>query len=237
VPSNEAVGADRRATSSSRPGLSGRRPLNRRRQPDLTMPSHTAESLFKQNIQSAEDCRALYDGMKTLQTQLQIHWILRAGVVFVVSALDTYFHDKIKYRVGKYSLANLPPALAKFEIPISDLTKWESAERKGNVLRNWITESLSVKPLQRREAIADAMKLAGINDVWSTIEPDKEQRQKLFDEFDALVRRRNQIAHEGDRQHSRRSGKRLHPIDRKLLDDAITFATNLVAKVEVAFPG
>jgi hypothetical protein len=164
------------------------------------MPSHSAESLFNQNIQSAEDCRALYQGMKTLQTQLQIHWVLRAGIVFVVSAMDTYFHDKIKYRVGKYSLANLPPALAKFEIPIADLTKWEEAERRGNVLRNWVTESLSVRPLQRREAIAEALKLAGINDVWSTIEPDKTKRQEMLDQIDALVQRRNQIAHEGEKE-------------------------------------
>lgn len=201
------------------------------------MAGHTAQSLFDQNIQSADDCRALYDGMKTLQTGLQITWVLRAGIVFVVSALDTYFHDKVKYRVGKYSLENLPPALARFEIPIGDLTKWDGAERKGNVLRNWITDSLAVRPLQRREAIADALKLAGVNDLWSTIEPNKTTRDQLLEQLDGLIRRRNQIAHEGDRQQSRRSGKKLHPIDRQLLIDAIDFSKALVKKVEVAFPG
>jgi hypothetical protein len=201
------------------------------------MVGHTAQSLFDQNIQSADDCRALYDGMKTLQTGLQITWVLRAGIVFVVSALDTYFHDKVKYRVGKYSLENLPPALARFEIPIGDLTKWDGAERKGNVLRNWITDSLAVRPLQRREAIADALKLAGVNDLWSTIEPNKTTRDQLLEQLDGLIRRRNQIAHEGDRQQSRRSGKKLHAIDRQLLIDAIDFSKALVKKVEVAFPG
>ena len=81
----------------------------------------------------------------------------------------------------------LPPALANFEVPIADLAAWQSATRKGNVLRNWVTESLSVTPLQRRDAIADALKLAGITDFWCTIEPDKKKRQSFFDEFDALV--------------------------------------------------
>lgn len=200
------------------------------------MPSHSAKSLFEQNIKSAEDCLALFDGMATLKTSLQIAWVLRAGVVFVVSALDTYFHDKIKYRVGKYSLENLPPALARFEIPVGDLTKWESAERKGNVLRNWVTEALSVRPLQKRDAIAEALKLAGILDLWPTIEPNKTRRDEMLSRLDALVRRRNQIAHEGDRQQSRHSGKKLHAISRDYLADGIGLAHALVDKIEVAFP-
>jgi hypothetical protein len=200
------------------------------------MPGHTAHTLFAKNIQSAEDCLSLYDGVKGLKTQLEIDWILRAGIVFVVSALDTYFHDKVKYRVGRYSLANLPPPLARFEIPLSDLTKWDEAQRKGNVLRNWVTDHLGTRPLQSPFAIADALKLAGITALWDTIEPNKAHREALLGALNDLVKRRNQIAHEGDREQSRRSGKKLRVIQRSLLIDAVTFATDLVSKVEVAFP-
>jgi hypothetical protein len=92
------------------------------------MASHSAKSLFDQNINSATECLSLYDGVKALRASLEIEWILRAGIVFAVSALDTYFHDKLKYRIGQYDLANLPPALAKFEIPIRELTTWEDAQ-------------------------------------------------------------------------------------------------------------
>ena len=180
------------------------------------MASHSAHSLFEKNVESASDCLALYDGVKQLKTRLQIDWVLRAGIVFVVSAIDTYFHDKVKYRVGKYSLENLPPALAKFEVPLVDLTKWDEARRKGNVLRNWVTEHLAGRPLQSRKAIADALKLGNIAALWDTIEPDKTHRKALLGRFDRLVKRRNQIAHEGDREQSRRSGKKLRPIDRQL---------------------
>ncbi|MBM3493822.1 MAG: hypothetical protein FJX72_05805 [Armatimonadetes bacterium] len=200
------------------------------------MPVHSARSLFDTNIKSASDCLTLYDGVSALRTRLVVSWVLRAGVVFVVSALDTYFHDKIKYRVGQYSLANLPPALAKFEVPVSDLTKWDKAERKGNVLRNWVTEDLGTRPLQSPTAIAEALKLCGVTALWDTIEPNKQQRVQLLEQLNALVKRRNQIAHEGDRETSRRSGKRLRTIERKYLEDSIAFAKTLVDKIETAFP-
>src|SRR5712692_2140068 len=129
-------------------------------------------------MESATHCLNLFDGVEKLKPKgVDLTWILRAGVVFVVSALDTYFHDKIKYRVGKYSLTNLPPALAKFEITIANISAWDEAERKGNVLRNWVTEELSTIPLQSPERIAETLKLGGIDGVWATIEPDNYARK------------------------------------------------------------
>ena len=200
------------------------------------MPAHTAKSLFDLNIESAKDSLRLFDGLYKLKPEPNIHWLLRAAVVFAVSALDTYFHDKIKYRVGRFSLNALPVQLQKFEIPIRELTTWDEAQRKGNVLRNWVMDELAVRPLQSPTAIAEALKLAGIESVWDRIEPNKSHRDKLLVDFNNLVRRRNQISHEGDRQQSRRSGKRLRPIKRKVVADWIDYVEDLVAKVEVAFP-
>lgn len=200
------------------------------------MPTHSAKSLFDQNIKSAKECLKLYRGVRALHTTLKITWVLRAGIVFVVSALDRYFHDKVKYRVGRYGLDELPPALARFEIPLSDLARWASAERPGNVLRNWVTDGLAKRPLQNREAIAEALKLAGITDLWPSVERDEVQRKKLLDDLAKLVKRRNQIAHEGDMATSRASGKRLRPISEEDLENAIAFVSDLIEKVEGAFP-
>jgi len=201
------------------------------------MPSHSAKSLFEQNIQSARDCLALFDGIEKLKpANVNLDWILRAGVVFAVSAIDTYFHDKVRYRVGRYSLANLPPALARFEVEIAELTVWDEATRKGNVLRNWVVDHLSARPLQSRKAITDALRLAGIQAVWDTIEPDQKKRDVFLREFDSLIRRRNQISHEGDRMTSRRSGKKLRQIGRDEVQKWIEYSIELVSRVEVAFP-
>ena len=200
------------------------------------MPAHTAKSLFDQNIKSAEDCLALYDAIEELKPRdLEIKWMLRASVVFIVSALDSYFHDKIRYSVGRIRLPQAPQALLKFEITVSDLQTWSKAHRKGNVLRNLVTKHFATRPLQSRTAIADALKLIGIDSFWDKIEPDKPKKERLLKNLDTLVNRRNKITHEGDRLTSRRSGKKLRGISRKGVVASISFAKDLVNKVEQVF--
>ena len=200
------------------------------------MPTHTAKTLFDLNIQSSEEMIKLYDGIEKLGTKLEITWLLRAVVVFSVSALDAYFHDKVKYKAGKFDLQDLPPSLAKFEIPIGDLTKWDEAKRKGNVIRNWLVDHYSTIPLQRQEAINTAFKLVGIESLWATIEPNSPAREKLLSEMQGYIKRRNQVAHEGDRESLRKSGKKLRTIDRPYAEECLKFAKNLVSKIEHAFP-
>lgn len=68
--------------------------------------------------------------------------------------------------------ASEPPSLGKSEIPVSNIAAWEQAKRRGNVLRNWVTDFLAAKPLQSPDRIADAMNSAAIDGLWVTIEPD-----------------------------------------------------------------
>jgi hypothetical protein len=130
----------------------------------------------------------------------------------------------------------MPPALAKFEVPLSGLTKWDGAQRKGNVIRNWLVDYLSTRPLQRKDDIGNALKLVGIDAIWATIEPNTPDREKLLEEMQGYIKRRNQIAHEGDRESSRKSGKKLRPIDRPYAAECMEFVKALIAKVEHAFP-
>lgn len=200
------------------------------------MPAHSARSLFDLNVQSSDDLLKLYDGIERLDTKLNISWLLRATVVFSIAALDAYFHDKVKYRAGRFDLQDMPPELAKFKIPLGDLSLWEAAERKGNVLRNWVTEHFSPRPLQRQEDIAKALSMVGMQDVWATIEPNSPKRDMLLGQMRQFVQRRNQIAHEGDRESSRKSGKKLRAIDRPYVKSCVDFVKDLIARVEKAFP-
>ena len=200
------------------------------------MPQNSAQTLFDRNMRSAHTCLDLFDHLPPPTPTLNTRWILRAAVVFVVSALDTYFHDKVKYRVGHYRLGALPSQLAKFEIPLCELETWQYAHRKGNVLRNWVTSHFSTIPLQSPEAIASALKLIGITDFWATIAGSPSRASALKNYLNAMVRRRNQIAHEGDRQQSRRSGKKLRPIGRLTKVKYIDFVEKLVARIEAKFP-
>jgi len=198
---------------------------------------HTAISLFKKNIQSAQDCIDQYQGLLVLKSGLNTEWLLRAAVVFIVSALDTYFHDKIKYKVGKLSLNNLPTQLQNFEITIGKLPEWTKAKRKGNVIRNWIVEYLSIRPIQKPDLIAEYLKLVGIDNFWNTMEPDNKKRSALRDDFSKLIKRRNQIAHEGDRLQSRASGKKLRTISKEQVDQWKSWSEKFVNDIEKHFPG
>lgn len=58
---------------------------------------HTAFSLFKTNMSSVHDTLSLFRGIRELRVGLDTDWLLRGAVVFLVSAIDTYFHDRIKF--------------------------------------------------------------------------------------------------------------------------------------------
>jgi len=99
-----------------------------------------------------------------------------------------------------------------------------------------LVEHFSTIPLQRQEAISAAFKLVGIDSVWATIEPNSPDRERMLEQIQGYTNRRNQVAHEGDRESSRKSGKKLRAIDRQYAKDCMEFAKNLVAKIEHAFP-
>lgn len=200
------------------------------------MSQHTAKSLFDLNMVSADELLKLYDGISALGTRLDISWLLRATIVFSISAFDAYFHDKIKYRAGHYDLKTLPPALARFPVPLEGLVEWDNSKRKGNVIRNWVTEYYSVRPLQRPDEIAKALGLIGIEKFWDTIEPNSGKKKILLDRLADYTKRRNQIAHEGDREGARNSGKKLRDITRPDAQACMDFVIALIQRAETAFP-
>lgn len=200
------------------------------------MSGHTAKSLFDLNTQGAEQCIRIYDGASGLPSSLDLDWLLRSAIVLAVSAMDAYFHDKTRYRISRFDLNTLPKQLAVLKIPLSEVGRWDKAKRKGNVLRDWVVEHLAVKPLQSPSAIADALKLVGIQDFWNAIEPNNSDRKALLNRLNELVKRRNQIAHEGDRLQYRSSGKALRPIKRDYVVGEIEFVKELVHKAEDGFP-
>lgn len=200
------------------------------------MSKHTAKSLFDLNVRGAEECLTIYSGASGLSSALHLDWLLRSAIVLAVSAMDAYFHDKVRYKAGKFSLDTLPKQFANLEVPLTELEGWEESRRKGNVLRRWAVAHLAHKSLQTRDAIAGAMRVIGFEAFWDTLEPDKRKRQALLDTMKTIVDRRNQIAHEGDRLRSRRSGKRLRAITLKETTEAVDFIKQFVQKVEERFP-
>ncbi|PKN48140.1 MAG: hypothetical protein CVU59_00230 [Deltaproteobacteria bacterium HGW-Deltaproteobacteria-17] len=199
------------------------------------MAQHTAKSLFDLNIVGAKESIALYEGLDKIRVGADITWLLRASIVFSVSAMDAYFHDKVRYRMAQFNVANLPDALRNLQIKMGDLAVWESHKRKGNAIRNIVVERMAFKSLQGMNQIADAMRLCGEEGFWGKVYPDKTIREQVLIELKEYGDRRNDIVHEGDRLSARNSGKVLRDIDLTFAQDCCRFVENLVTAVEQAF--
>lgn len=202
------------------------------------MAKYSASTLFQQNITSAEQCVTLYQAISSLNPSgVDVSWVLRAGVVFAVSSLDAYFHDKIRYRAGRYKIHTLPISLQDFPIALKDISEWSKyTKRPGNFIRNVLMKHFTVRPLQKKDDIAKALQLVGIDRLWATIEPHSPTRDEALRRLGEIVQRRNHIAHEGDRIHTRKAGKRLRPIDDAYVNDAIQLVKAVVFRIEHHYP-
>ena len=80
------------------------------------------------------------------------------------------------------------------------------------------------------------MKLVGIDGFWPAIEPDNAKRKLLLEQLAALTKRRNQIAHEGDEEGARNSGKKLSPITRAEAQNCVDFVRGLIDRSRTTFP-
>jgi HEPN superfamily RiboL-PSP-like protein len=207
-------------------------PGKKRRQKKKSTPKHSAFSLFKMNMASVGDSISLYEGIEKLKVGLDTTWLIRGAVVFLVSALDTYFHDRIKYGISKVKADGMPDALLRHRITIGDLEDWEVSRRKGNVIRNWIADYLSTVPLQSPDRIAEYMRYVGVESLWNQVEPDNVKRRKLLEQLNDLIKRRNQIAHEGDRLSGRSTGKKLRSISLPEVQAWVTFVEHLVRTID-----
>jgi hypothetical protein len=127
--------------------------------------TYSAIKLFDQNIESAKNCAKLYAAIASLKPRdVDVTWVLRAALVFAVSSLDAYFHDKIRYRGAGFKIDGLPEKLADFPIKLQDVSEWKKyTTRPGNFIRNVLVRHYSTRPLQKRTDIENALKMVGIN--------------------------------------------------------------------------
>lgn len=148
--------------------------------------------------------------------------LLRSAYVSAVSAMDRYFHDIILNNV--LSLLSrksdeIPKGLSNFVIPLGDVEaaikhvirsrrSEHKAARPRTKIKQCFSEALHRKTFQKPNEIDEAFKMLGIRNIWSsicgeleTVNDANEARKKL----NQIVKRRNQIVHEGDVRRSERA--------------------------------
>lgn len=182
-----------------------------------------AHSRFTDSIGRARDMRALFLNLKaSAGGALDLDDILRAAIVFAVSAFDTFIHDIT--RIGILEIyQNARPrtdAFDRFTVTMQNVlfviatpgdTKWLEDEIRRQ--HGWLA-------FQQPDKVADALRLFCAKELWKELGVQigtdaKSAKNRLA----LIVDRRNKIAHESDIDPTAPGSR--WPIDEVLVNDVI----------------
>lgn len=170
-------------------------------------------------------------------------WLPRSAIVVSVSALDAYVHHVVEERVPHILRGHGPPPDALCERLSTVLTIRNAASFKdalpmltaNDTLDELVTrlkdQSLSFLAFQAPEKVEEAYRLLGHEQIFEAVAaiwqgPNTEPND-LKRRLSAYVRRRNQIAHEGDLE----ANGQPRPIQPDYGADCRAFITGLVLRL------
>lgn len=152
---------------------------------------------------------------KNTSAVMSVDELLRAEWVARVSALDLYVHELVAQLMMRIFEGQRPasPAYLKFQISNETLNRIRIAATVSDASAAfdlYIRSHLSRITFQDPKSIADGIRLCSTVDLWSqvainlgaTSSTKTQQAQALKTQLSLIVRRRNQIAHEGDLQQT-----------------------------------
>jgi hypothetical protein len=206
---------------------------------------------FQNSIASARSLIAMYKELRKFRKLGQrgrltamnedLLWLPRSAVVASLSSLDAYVHAVILDRAPVALKVNpIPPALCKEMaeiIPIknsksfSDAMQIIAAPDIYSALVSKLEEQLSVQTYQAPGKISAGYDMIGFPDVFGSVSALWQGRRSTADDLKRTlsnyVKRRNQIAHEGDRE---RSGAVRH-MQPEYAEKCADFVENLVRRM------
>jgi hypothetical protein len=188
-----------------------------------------ALTAFEGNIERARALVRLYAHLSTRTTAaLDISDILRAALVQGVSALDQYVHEVTRIGMIETHQGKRMATRAFLAFPIS-LTATRSA-LSNPADTTWLSESIQQahgwQTFQRPDKIADALRLVSDSSLWECVAAELgADTRRVKVELQAIVDRRNKIAHEADMDPSY-PGQRW-PISESLVQGALDFLDKL----------
>jgi hypothetical protein len=190
-----------------------------------------AKGAFDRVIARTASLLDLYDfARRSGKQHRECAMALRACVVLSVGAVDMYFHEKLsenivraaKRPIGEHmgsvpSRRIMPKRLRSFQIPLLDARRAvEHAQRSStgkktrpfNMIRDAIDAELYRRPIQSVDDIGWSLSLIGVEDFWGRVAKRMSiPKGRLTAVWANIVRRRNQISHQGDMPKGKRRGK------------------------------
>lgn len=179
----------------------------------------------------------------------------RMAVVQAVAAIDSYMHALVLNRLSEIrQSSDLPKVLAQLDIPFGDLVDladgWLDHQREQTELikkkkpltqkRPWVRikknlqKRILKETFQSYEQIGTALAMSGVKNGWTKISKELGQTPKQIQtRLNVLVRRRNQIVHEGDIQRQSRPQKlRFNDVNHREIERQVDQVEALINAIE-----
>jgi len=192
----------------------------------------SAKVHFEQNIIRVKNLGAIYDSINLQTTPiLDLSDILRAQYVMLVSALDHFIHELIRF--GMLEIYNGNRRATKefkefiFSTDKNILFSKAIMEKKSDIwLNHQIRHRNGFKSFQEADKIKEAMLLIIEVDIWKEVANILgEDVQQIKRRLNLIIDRRNQISHEADIEPTYQELRTIYIDDVK---DSILFIESLV---------
>lgn len=188
---------------------------------------------FRRNIEEARNLGQLYTVLSRKTTSaLNVTDLLRAELVFAVSAIDQYVHELVRIGMLECCAGGRAQAQAfgRFQVTLQGVMGAINPPSPVAWLDDEIRTRHSFQSFQHPDKIADAIRLISDVPLWDEVAKGmgmkpKEVKQRLV----LIIERRNKIAHEADVDPSF-PGKRW-PIDAPMVDDAVRFLSEIAESI------
>ncbi|MCI5218977.1 MAG: hypothetical protein D3914_07260 [Candidatus Electrothrix sp. LOE2] len=182
-------------------------------------------SRFELSISQVDELLAIHSYLKYAPVTEITDNILRAALTTIVSSIDTSIHELIINAI-MFEIKEDKSIFKLNNVKIGILASKESDyDTRIRLIESDLRRQFAKESFQSSRQIENSLAQIGITKIWkklsSTIgQPPEDIKIKL----DLLVRRRNQIVHEGDLDHLHS----IRDINRGDLDDSLTFTKELV---------
>lgn len=191
---------------------------------------------FRSSIAQARDLVGLAVAIdRTTTPALDTSDLLRFALVSAVSALDHYVHEVVRELMIDIATGARPAtdAFHRFEVSTHAALRATRGDPPSSWLNDEIRRQHGHLSFQHPDKIADAVRLVWSQPLWNTIAPTiGRSASDIKQELLLIVNRRNQIAHEADRNptppHERWA---ISPTD---VEASVAFIESVVAALDTA---
>ena len=160
--------------------------------------------LFLGAVRESADMRAAVFKRESL------NMLLRQGVVAACSAIDVYYPALLRAHLPKViqvKQRNFMPTdrqtrdfLKDLRLSLDECLRMLSDPHPETILGDLVVDNLKRKTLSNKQGVAVVLQILGVEEPWDRIaERLGQPRDALERQFEALVSRRNDIIHRGDR--------------------------------------